>query len=80
MCGLLKNLLQFPLQNKEENEVVYLNYSGPNNISVAAGQSFDSVQAEAVAALLDSCVSSHSAVHLIETKVSKKLDRNRRGG
>lgn len=58
---------------------MYLKYSGPNNVSVAAVQSFDSLQAEAVAALLDSFVSNQSAVHPIETKVSKKLDRNRRG-
>lgn len=37
---------------------MYLKYSGPNSVSVAAGQSFGSVQAEAVAALLDSFVSS----------------------
>lgn len=68
----------FPSRIRRKNEVVYLKFSGPNNLSVAAGQSFDSVQTESVAALWDSFVSSQSAVHLIETKFSQKLGRNRR--
>lgn len=54
---------------RRKNEVVYLKCSAPN--SIRSQKTFDSVQAELVAALLDSFVRSQSAVHLIETKFSK---------
>lgn len=73
MYSLLKNLIQFTLQEKGKNDVVYLKCSAPKNISVTAWQIFYSILTEWVPSWIHLLPVSCNVwgLTLIENKFSK---------